>query len=75
MKKPFINDKKVKSLLYIYKLREEDKSNLNNQQQNKVFVSLYYLMEPWTYVNRMDIKSLTIYATASAASYTCCGVI
>jgi DNA-binding CsgD family transcriptional regulator len=51
MKKPFVNDEKVKSLLYKYKLVQEDNSNLNKQQQNEVFVNLYYLMEPllkWT---------------------------
>ncbi|MDH7565966.1 MAG: sigma factor-like helix-turn-helix DNA-binding protein [Clostridiales bacterium] len=51
MKKPFVNDEKVKSILYKYKLVQEDKSNLNKQQQNEVFVNLYYLMEPllkWT---------------------------
>jgi DNA-binding CsgD family transcriptional regulator len=47
----FVNDEKVKSLLHKYKLVQEDKSNLNKQQQNEVFVNLYYLMEPllkWT---------------------------
>ena len=51
MKKPYINDKKVKSLLYMYKLGQEDKSNLNKHHQNEIFVNLYYLMEPllkWT---------------------------
>jgi hypothetical protein len=51
MTKPFVNDEKVKSLLHKYKLVQEDKSNLNKQQQNEVFVNLYYLMEPllkWT---------------------------
>jgi DNA-binding CsgD family transcriptional regulator len=51
MKKPFVNDEEVKSLLYKYKLVQEDKSNLNKQQQNEVFINLYYLMEPllkWT---------------------------
>jgi DNA-binding CsgD family transcriptional regulator len=51
MTKPFVNDEKVKSLLYKYKLVQADKSNLNKQQQNEVFVNLYYLMEPllkWT---------------------------
>jgi len=51
MTKPFVNDEKVKSLLYKYKLVQADKSNLNKQKQNEVFVNLYYLMEPllkWT---------------------------
>lgn len=50
MKKPFIDDEKVKELLYQYKL-EEGKNTLSKSQQNEVLVNLYNLMEPllkWT---------------------------
>lgn len=50
MKKPFIDDEKVKELLYQYKL-EEGKNTLSKSQQNDVLVNLYNLMEPllkWT---------------------------
>lgn len=50
MKKPFIDDEKVKKLLYQYKL-EEGKNTLSKSQQNEVLVNLYNLMEPllkWT---------------------------
>lgn len=50
MKKPFIDDEKVKELLYQYKLGE-GKNTLSKSQQNEVLVNLYNLMEPllkWT---------------------------
>ena len=46
MRKPFVNDEKVKDLLYKYKLGQKDKSRLNKQQQNEILIELYYLMEP-----------------------------
>lgn len=50
MKKPFIDDEKVKELLYQYKL-EEGKNTLSKSLQNEVLINLYNLMEPllkWT---------------------------
>ena len=46
MKKPYVNDKAVKSLLYMYKLGQKGKNNLNKQQQNDAFATLYNLMDP-----------------------------
>jgi hypothetical protein len=55
MKKPFIDDEKVKELLYQYKL-EEGKNTLSKSQQNEVLVNLYNLMEPllkWTIIGNI----------------------
>jgi len=59
--------------LIISTLKGSNKISIIPEHLNDSVCSTGFIV--WTYVNRMDIKSLTIYATASAASYTCCGVI
>ena len=44
-KKPFVNDEKVKKLLYQYKL-EKSKNILSKSEQNETFINLYNVTEP-----------------------------